>query len=69
MSYDVEPPERRAERQRVARAIRNFELARSVKDGSFVDTRANMLESWFPIRPKIKKDQAAITRLYGDAHD
>ncbi len=52
-----------------ARKARNQELANSVKDGSYKDHRANTLESWYPIRPKIRKNQEELKRLYGDAEE
>lgn len=47
------------------RKERNAEISKAIKDGSQIDAGFDKMESFFPARPIIKKDQAAINRLYG----
>lgn len=44
---------------------RTKEIAEEIKDGTYVDRRTDTRESWFPNRGIIKKDQEAISKLYG----
>lgn len=48
----------------VERLARAQEIAAQVKAGTYIDFRANMQESWYPIRPKIKKNLEDMKRLY-----
>ncbi len=49
--------------ERLARAQ---EIADAVQSGEYVDQRADMQESWFPIRPKIKKSTKDLKKLFGE---
>jgi hypothetical protein len=51
----------KAEKKRLERTK---ELAKEVKDGTYVDHRTNTRESWFPNRGVIKKDKQVMGRLY-----
>lgn len=46
------------------RARQNKEVLARMRSGN-LDDRADIMESWYPIRPKIEKDPEALNRLYG----
>jgi len=50
------------EKKRLERAQ---EIANQVKNGEYIPARLNTLESFWPMRPTIKKDKVALARLYG----
>tara|TARA_R110000868_G_scaffold9394_4_gene46925 strand:- start:1980 stop:2162 length:183 start_codon:yes stop_codon:yes gene_type:complete len=48
------------------RLERAKEIAEAVKAGEYQPAAFDKMASFFPSRPKIKKDQELIKKLYGD---
>jgi hypothetical protein len=55
-----------AEKAQENRRKRNADIADGLRNGEYESAAFDSMESFFPTRPIIKKDQAAIKRLYGD---
>jgi len=54
--------------QRELRSSTNKRIVEDVKNDEYKPA-INVWASWFPERPVIKKDDAAIKKLYGDSTD
>lgn len=47
------------------RIERTKEIARQVREGTYIKPQIDILDSWFPPRQTIKKDPNALTFIFG----